>query len=143
MTIQDSKRKPSKGLYSILIIEDERFLCDLLRKKLENSGLEVRGALDGETGLKDIEIRKPDLILLDLLLPGMDGFEVLRRLKKDERFQNIPVLIISNLSEPNDVAKARKEGAEDYLIKANFSPQMIADKVWEYLNKSPEKKKID
>lgn len=138
MAIRDLKGKTSKDSYSVLIIEDERFLCDLLRKKLENSGLEVRGAFDGETGLKNIEADKPDLILLDLLLPGMDGFEVLRRLKKDERFRNIPVLIISNLSEPNDVAKAKKEGAEEYLIKANYSPQMIADKVWEYLNRSPK-----
>lgn len=135
--VQNPKVKNTKNAYRVLIIEDERFLCDLLRKKLENSGLEVRGAFDGETGLKNIEADKPDLILLDLLLPGMDGFEVLRRLKKDERFQNIPVLIISNLSEPNDVAKAQKEGAEEYLIKADYSPQMIADKVWEYLNKSP------
>ena len=113
----------------ILIIEDEQFLGNLLIKKLENSGFYVRGVFDGEAGLKAVEKKKPSLILLDLVLPGMDGWEVLRRLKEDKRSKDIPVLIISNLGEPSDITKGKKAGAVDYIIKADYSPQQIVDKV--------------
>ena len=113
----------------ILIIEDEQFLLNLLMRKLENSGFRVRGAFDGETGMKAVQEKKPDLVLLDLVLPGMDGWEVLRRLKDDKRFQAIPVLIISNLGESSDIVRGRKAGAVEYLIKAEYSPQQIVEKV--------------
>ena len=113
----------------ILIIEDEQFLGSLLIKKLENSGFYVRSFFDGEAGLKEVEKKKPDLILLDIVLPGMDGWEVLRRLKEKKHLKDIPVLIISNLGEPGDITKGRKAGATDYIIKADYSPQQIVDKV--------------
>ena len=113
----------------ILIIEDEQFLGNLLIKKLENSGFYVWSVFDGEAGLKAVEKKKPDLILLDIVLPGMDGWEVLRWLKEKKHFKDIPVLIISNLGEPGDITKGRKAGAVDYIIKADYSPQQIADKV--------------
>ena len=113
----------------ILIIEDEQFLLSLLVKKLENSGFRVREALDGETGMKAVQEKKPNLILLDLVLPGMNGWEVLRRLKDDKRFHDIPVFIISNLGEPDDITRGRKAGAVEYLIKAEYSPQQIVEKV--------------
>lgn len=113
----------------ILIIEDEQFLRNLLMKKLENSGFLVRGAFDGEAGMRAVEEKKPGLVLLDLLLPGMDGWEVLRRLKGDKRFQDIPVFIVSNLGEPSDIARGKKAGAVEYIIKAEYSPQQIVEKV--------------
>jgi len=113
----------------ILIIEDEQFLGNLLIKKLENSGFYVRSVFDGEAGLKAIEEKKPSLILLDIVLPGIDGWEVLRRLKEKKHFKGIPVLIISNLGEPSDITKGKKAGAADYIIKADYSPQQIVEKV--------------
>jgi len=122
-----------KAKPTILIIEDEQFLCSLMLKKLESSGFLARGVFGGEEGLKAVEELKPDAILLDLLLPGIDGFEVMRRLKKDERFKEVPILIISNLGEPSDITKARELGAIDYLIKTNYSPDEIVTKVWQVL----------
>ena len=127
-------KKPEITTPDILIIEDEHFLSSLLSKKLENSGFKVRGASDGETGIKEIERKRPELILLDLILPGMDGWEVLRRLKKEKQFKDIPVLIISNLGEPTDIAKGKKTGAVDYIIKAEYSPQQITEKVAQILS---------
>ena len=112
----------------VLIIEDEQFLCSLMEKKLTSFGMEVQVALDGEVGLKKIEEHPPDVILLDLLLPGIDGFEVLKRLKREERFRDIPVLVISNLGEARDVRAAMKAGATDYIVKAESSPEQIAVK---------------
>ena len=80
-----------------------------------------------------MEEQRPDVILLDLLLPGIDGFEVLRRLKSDNRFSDIPIIIVSNLGEPADIEKAKNSGAAEYIIKANYSPDQIAKKVWEFV----------
>ena len=128
MTQEETKAKPT-----VLIIEDEQFLCSLMLKKLESSGFTARGVFGGEEGLKAVEELKPEAILLDLLLPGIDGFEVIRRLKKDERFKKVPILVISNLGEPSDISKARELGALDYLIKTNYSPDEIVSKVWQAL----------
>lgn len=125
------KNSISKPL--VLIIEDEQFLCGLMMKKLELSGFVVRGAFDGEAGIKAVKEQKPDLILLDLLLPGIDGFELLRRFKSDQSFKDIPVIIISNLGEPADIEKAKNLGAAEYIIKANYSPDEIVKKVWEFV----------
>jgi len=122
-------RTKKTGKKDILIIEDEQFLGSLLIKKLENSGFYVRSFFDGEAGLKAVEEKKPDLVLLDIILPGMDGWEVLRRLKEKKHLKDIPILIISNLGEPGDITKGRKAGAVDYIIKADYSPQQIVDKV--------------
>lgn len=118
---------------TVLIIEDEQFLCRLLTKKFESSGFVVRIALDGETGLKIVQQELPDIVLLDILLPGIDGFEVLRRLKSNTNSQGIPVVIISNLGEAMDIDKAMQIGAADYLIKAQSSPQQIVDKARELM----------
>lgn len=117
----------------VLIVEDEQFLCELMVVKLEKSGLEVHGVFDGETAFLEIEKRPPDIILLDILLPGMDGFEILRRLKADSRFKNIPVIIISNLAEPQDITRAINEGAEEYFVKAEHSPDEIVQSVKQHL----------
>lgn len=118
----------------VLVIEDEQFLCELMIKKLENSGFVVRGVFDGEAGLRAVSERRPDLILLDVLLPGIDGFEVLRRLKGGE-FKDIPVVVFSNLSEAKDIERAMKNGASFYIIKAQYSPEQIAYKVREFIGK--------
>ncbi|GAI44906.1 unnamed protein product [marine sediment metagenome] len=113
----------------ILIIEDDKFLRELIAQKLIKEDFEVSEAVDGEEGIKKIKEEKPDLILLDLILPGIDGFEVLARMKKESTLASIPVIILSNLGQKDDVEKGLKMGAVDYLIKAHFTPGEIIDKI--------------
>ena len=114
---------------TILIIEDDKFLRELIVRKLTEEGFGVSEAVDGEEGIKKIKEEKPDLILLDLILPGIDGFEVLSKKKEDPALASIPVIILSNLGQKDDVEKGLKMGAVDYLIKAHFTPGEIIDKI--------------
>lgn len=118
----------------ILIIEDEEILLEILRGKLEYEGYTVSVAKDGEVGLAKIKEEKPDLVLLDLVMPKMDGFGVLSAKAKDEDIKNIPVIIISNSGEPSELEKGVKMGANDYLIKAEFDPQEVIEKMRKYLS---------
>lgn len=120
----------------ILIIEDDKFLKDLLIKQLEDSGYAVIHVMDGEEGLKKVKEEKPDLILLDLVLPGIGGFEFLEEVKKDSsENKNIPVLILSNLGQEDDIKKGISLGAEDFLIKAHYVIPEIVAKIKETLAK--------
>jgi DNA-binding response OmpR family regulator len=113
----------------ILIIEDDKFLRELIAKKLMREGYDTTEAVDGEEGIKKIKEVKPDLVLLDLILPGIDGFEVLSKIKEDPVLAQIPVIILSNLGQREDVERGLKLGAVDYLIKAHFTPGEIIDKI--------------
>lgn len=113
---------------TILIIEDDRFLRQLISQKLIKEGYDVSQAMDGEEGLKKIREEKPGLILLDLILPGIDGFEVLSQMKKEQEIAEIPVIILSNLGQREDVERGLNLGAVDYLIKAHFTPGEIIEK---------------
>ncbi len=113
----------------ILIVEDDKFLRELMARKLEKEGYEISEAVDGEEGFKKAQTEKPDLILLDLILPGMDGFEVLTKVKDDPNLSQIPVIVLSNLGQKEDVERGLKLGAIDYLIKAHFTPGEIIEKV--------------
>jgi len=129
---------------NILIIEDDAFLRDLISKKLSSADFSISEAIDGESAIAKIKEAKPDLILLDLLLPTMDGFEVLAKLKEDNMTSAIPVIILSNLGQKEEVDKGISMGATDYLIKAQFTPEEIVAKVKEIFEKKanpvPEKK---
>ena len=111
---------------TILIIEDDKFLRELVIQKLIKEGYETSEAVDGEEGIKKIKEEKPDLILLDLILPGIDGFEVLSKMREDPALAQIPVIILSNLGQKDDVEKGLKMGAVDYLIKAHFTPEKLS-----------------
>lgn len=113
----------------ILIVEDDKFLRELIVKKLSNEGYEVAEAADGEQGLQQIKQAAPELVLLDLILPGIDGFEVLAQKREDPFTAGIPVVILSNLGQKEDVDKGLSLGAVDYLIKAHFTPGEIIEKV--------------
>jgi len=114
---------------NILIVEDDAFLRGLISKKLISAGFNVLEAIDGASGIKKTRQEKPDLILLDLLLPSIDGFEVLSEIKKDPITSPIPVIILSNLGQKEDIDKGLKLGADDYLIKAQFTPEEIVIKI--------------
>ena len=113
----------------ILIIEDDKFLRELIARKLSDENFEIEQAIDGEEGMKKIKQLKPDLVLLDLILPGIDGFEVLVKMKEEPNLSSIPVIILSNLGQREDVERGLKLGAVDYLVKAHFTPNEIIKKV--------------
>lgn len=113
----------------ILLIEDDKFLRELMSKKLITLGYDVVSAADGESGLVMIKETKPDVVLLDLILPGINGFEVLEKAKQDPETVNIPVVILSNLGQGEDIEKGLALGAKDFLVKAHFTPQEIVNKL--------------
>jgi CheY-like chemotaxis protein len=113
------------GTKRVLYIEDEKFFADTVEKVLGNIGYDVKQAADGELGLKFAREWKPDLILLDLLLPKVEGFEVLRQLKADLATQSIPIVILSNLNSEDDVKKATDLGAKHFFVKAVTMPTNI------------------
>jgi len=113
----------------ILIIEDEEILLNLLKNKLSEIGYEVSIAKDGVTGLKAIKEIVPDLILLDLIMPEMGGFELLEKRQEDESIKGIPIIIISNSGQPVELDKAKRLGVSDWLIKTEFDPREVIEKV--------------
>lgn len=121
----------NQGSFSkkILIIEDDKFLRELIARKLTDEGFDILEAVEGEEGIKKIREEKPDLVLLDLILPGIDGFEVLSRMKVEPNLASIPVIILSNLGQREEVERGLKLGASDYLIKAHFTPGEIIEKI--------------
>jgi len=121
---------------SILIIEDDAFLRDLISKKISSSGFTPLEAVNGEAALKKVKEERPSLILLDLLIPPPDGFEVLFKLKQDPETHSIPVIILSNLGQKEDVERGMSLGASDYLVKAQFTPEEIMAKIKEVLEKN-------
>jgi len=113
----------------ILIIEDDRFLRELMTRKLSQEGFNVIEAVDGEEGFRKIKEENPALVLLDLILPKMDGFQVLSKIKEDERLCSIPVIILSNLGEKESIEKGIKLGVADYLIKVQHTPNEIVERI--------------
>lgn len=120
----------------ILIVEDDPTLRDALVKKVNLEGYQALVAEDGKIGLEKIISSKPDLVLLDIVMPGIDGMEVLAKMKKDEKLRSIPVIMISNSGQPVEIEKVMALGAADYLIKAEFDPQEVIDKVKKALSSS-------
>jgi|AntRauTorckE6833_2_1112554.scaffolds.fasta_scaffold20277_2 two-component system phosphate regulon response regulator PhoB/two-component system alkaline phosphatase synthesis response regulator PhoP len=123
-------------LKKILIVEDDEFLRSLTVKRLEKENYAISIAVDGKDALAKISESTPDLILLDLLLPGIDGFEVLAKMQESETQSSIPVLVFSNLGQREDIEKAKSLGADDFLIKANFTLDDVVAKVGDYLGKN-------
>lgn len=119
----------------ILIVEDDKFLRDLITQKLQKEGFTTFEAIDGEEGLKIAKGKLPDIILLDLILPGLDGFEVLRQVKSDSSTAQIPVIVLSNLGQKEDMDRALSGGAEAFMVKAHFTPGEIIAKIKSILKK--------
>jgi len=117
----------------ILFIEDDRSLQTALVEALSQEGYEAISAFDGEEGLQKAETEKPDLILLDLILPKKDGYEVLAEIEKGPS-ANIPVLILTNLEEIDNVQKALDLGAKTFMVKSDFSLKDIIEKIRENLS---------
>ena len=125
----------------ILLVEDEPFLSSLLKNRLEKEGFEVTLAKDGEEALNSIRSAKPDLVLLDVILPKKSGFELIEELRKEPKFQakDLPVIILSNLGQPEDVSRGEDLGATQYLIKAKISIDDLVQKIKDLLKKNGAK----
>jgi len=119
----------------ILFVEDEELMIDLLQRKLTKEGYEISVARDGEEGLKAMREKKPDLILLDIIMPKMGGFEVMEEMGENKELKKIPVIVISNSGQPVELDKAQKLGAKDWLIKTEFDPQEVIDKIVKQIGK--------
>jgi DNA-binding response OmpR family regulator len=123
----------SKNKIKILIVEDEEFLLDLYQTKLNQDGFEVIKAENGLAGVSLATLEKPNLILLDILMPQVDGYEMLKRLKANKATARIPIIIFSNLSQRAEIEKGLKLGAKDFIIKTSVTPSEMVDKVKSYL----------
>jgi len=112
----------------VLIVDDDDFLLDIYSTKFRESGFEVEISKEG----KDVEVKakefKPDLVLLDLVMPNIDGFEILKILKKDGVAPNAKISILSNLDQKEDIDKGLSLGADDYIIKADFTPSEVVER---------------
>ncbi len=128
---KDTSQKAGK--HTVLVVEDDQFLRDLIIRKLEEEDFNTVQAIDGEEGVRLIREKNPDIVLLDLILPGIDGFEVLKQAKADVSISAIPIIILSNLGQKDDIDRGLQLGAKDYLIKAHFTPGEIVKKVKDIL----------
>lgn len=113
----------------VLVVEDEEIIYNLLQRKLSQEGYEVLVAKDGEEGLNMMREKKQDLVLLDIIMPRKGGFEVMAEMQQDESLKNIPIIVISNSGQPVELNKAKELGARDWLIKTEFDPQEVIEKV--------------
>lgn len=118
---------------TILIVEDDTFLLSLLSAKLKKENFEIVQALDGVEALEKLKTIRPDLILLDLILPRKNGFEVLQEISQDPQLQNLPVIIISNLGQESDIARGKALGVLEYYVKARLSIDELVTKIKEFL----------
>ena len=119
---------------TILFIEDESTLQKTLGEVLTKEGYHVVSALDGEIGLRIAKEKKPDLILLDLILPKMNGFEVLKKIKEEEAIKDVPIIVLTNLEGMEDIQKALELGAATYLVKTNYSLEEVLEKIKKTIN---------
>ena len=122
----------------ILLAEDDKYICRAYKDGLERAGFQVLVAFDGVEAMQKVRSEKPDLILLDLIMPVKNGFEMLEELKKDPAFKRIPVIILSNLGQDSDREKGKSLGAVDYLVKSDFSMKEVIRKIREHLTKRKE-----
>lgn len=117
------------GKKKVLLVEDDKMILDMYTLKFTQEGYEVTQAENGKDGLELAKKVNPDIVLLDIILPQMDGFTVLKSLKADPKMKDVPVVLLTNLGQDGDVKKGIELGAVDYLIKANFTPSQVVDKV--------------
>ncbi|KKR19808.1 MAG: Two component transcriptional regulator, winged helix family [Candidatus Moranbacteria bacterium GW2011_GWA2_39_41] len=125
---------------TIMIIEDDSFVMDIYQTKLSLEGFDIISANNGMEALKKLESVdcKPDLILLDIIMPLVNGLEVLAKIKKDDRLKIIPVILLTNLSQKEDIDQGLGLGADDFLIKSHFTPSEVLEKIKIYLNSNKE-----
>ena len=119
----------------VFIIEDDVYISDMYKIKLEADNYEVCVASDGIEGMKNLEKNMPDVILLDIVMPKIDGFSILKMIKKNDILKNIPVILLTNLSQKENIERGFELGAASYIIKAHFTPSEVVKKIKEVIEK--------
>lgn len=114
---------------SILLVEDDKFLIEIYTTKFKQAGFSIWIAEDGEECLRKLKEEMPDILLLDIVLPSLNGWEILRKIREDARLKNIKVVILSNLGEKQEIEKGIKLGAARYLVKAHYTPSEVVEEV--------------
>jgi CheY-like chemotaxis protein len=118
----------------ILIVEDDPFVRDIYQTKIAEKEYEAVVAINGAEAMKKLESGfLPDLILLDIIMPYMDGLQFLEKIKADEKFSKVPVILLTNLGQKDEIKKGISMGAQDYLIKSHFTPSEVMEKIDQYL----------
>lgn len=115
------------------LVEDDQMLSDMYKLKFQKAGFDIVSAADGAAGLEMVKKEKPDILLLDIIMPKLDGFQVLTEIRKTD--SKLPVVLLTNLGQEEDVVKGRNLGATDYFVKSNFTPDAIVEKVRSILAK--------
>ena len=118
-----------KSKIKVLIVEDDPTLAEMYGTKFKGEGFEVLHAADGAEGLATAKSKKPDAILLDVMMPKLDGFAALKELRADKAFKKTPIIMLTNLGQEEDIKKGKELGADDYFVKANQTPAEIVTKV--------------
>lgn len=113
----------------ILLIEDDPFLIEIYATKLKEAGYSVSVAEDGDQGLRVIKQKRPDLVLLDVVLPNFNGWEILRKIKRNNKLKDLKVVVLSNLGEKEEIEKGLKLGATKYLVKAHYTPSEVVKEI--------------
>jgi len=126
---------------NILIVEDEPFLVEMYKARFEQEGYKVTIAVNGSQVTETVKKLKPDLVLLDVVMPEKDGYTVLKELKKDKETKAIPVLVFSNLGQDDEIKKGMELGADLYFIKSNYTPSQLVTEVEKLIEKSEKGKK--
>jgi len=124
MKIKDTK---------ILVVDDDPFILDIYVMEFKEQGFQIETATDGKTALEKIEIVKPDIVLLDVVMPKMDGFDVIKKIKENKTPRTFKILFLTNFGQKEDVERGMELGADGYIIKAHFTPSEVAAKVKELL----------
>lgn len=117
----------------LLIIEDDRFIAKMYQTKLDLEGYDVEVAENGAVGVEKIKSFEPDLVLLDIIMPEMDGFGVLEAIRDDDAINSTPVVVMSNLAQEDHLKRAKALGAKDYIVKSQFTPMDVVKKIKEVL----------
>jgi len=121
---------------SILLVEDDSFISSMYRTKLSNIGYTVEVIEDGQAAWQRLQTDPlPDLLLLDIVLPKRDGFEILEGLRKEERTKTLPVILLTNLGQKPDIERGVALGADDYIIKAHYTPTEVVEKITKLMEK--------
>ena len=128
-----TKKEAASAQKTILVVEDDQELLQAYQLMLEHTGAHVVAARDGEEALAALQSDPPNVLLLDLLLPGMNGFDVLATMRKNEKWKNVPVIVLSNLKQAQDVERGRGLGVKYYIVKADTKIGEIVEKIKEFL----------
>ncbi|MEX1013745.1 MAG: response regulator [Candidatus Paceibacterota bacterium] len=124
----------NKENFRVALIEDEPLLSNLLKQRLEKEGMEVIDIHDGATALETLKKEKVDLILLDVIIPKVSGFELMEKIKDDPNYEDVPIIIISNLGQESDIEKGRNFGAVGYFVKAHVSIEELVGEIKKFVD---------